>query len=382
MSGPGQSVLRQAVESLLRACADAERDLHEVSARVAQSARRPSETARAARHPLARRAADDVAGHAAAVPAELTALATATRMAIATEVHALLDLLAVGHHHLDPLPPLDTARLRVAGDPAFLSAFSDGFARSYVATVLGDQSRGRATSKAAAAAHPHTEQADIDAARDRIVAAVAPEHRDLVRTWLSHPDCHAVQVHGPQVGDRDLELRAGWTRPPDHGTDGADSWRVRDDGKVVSRHRAGTEASRFTSPESFARPLDAFLTHADRYPGGLGGLFADHADDGAVAFFLPADTAGLRPADASGFRGTGTDTDESARDWVRVRADAMRREGECAPPVRTLAFDPLVDGTDPGVRLVFRERPNGWTLTTYYPTSAPGPDNVRLENPA
>lgn len=381
VSGSGQSVVRQAVESLLRAHLDAERGLDELTSRVAKTAMRPAETARAGRHPLARRAADDAAALGAAVPGELAALSTATRTAIATEVHALLDLLAADHE-LPPLPPLDARPLSAPGDPAFLAAFSDGFARSYVATVLRELSSGHSTSKAEAAAHPGAQQSAIDAARDQIVAAVAPEHRELVRKWLFHPDCHAVEIHGPQVGDRELELRAGWTRPPDHGTDGADKWRVRDDGKVMSKHSAGAEASRFNTPESFARPLDVLVAHGEQYPGGLDQLFADHADDGAVAFFLPAATTGLRPGDTFGYRGAGTATAEAASDWVRVRADAMGKDGECAQPVRTLTYDPVSDGADPGVRMVFRERANGWAMTTYYPSTAPGPDNVRLENPA
>lgn len=252
-----------------------------------------------------------------------------------------------------------------------------------MATVLGDLSAGRATSKADAAAHPGADQAAIDAARERIIAVVAPEHRQRVREWLSHPDCHAVEIHGPQVSDRELELRAGWTRPPDHGTDGADKWRVRDhDHKVVSKHRAGAEATRFASPQAFAHPLDVLLTHADQYPGGLDAFLDDHSDDGAVAFHLSATSAGLGAGDTFGHRGAGTGTPEAAKDWVQVRADAMRKADECTPPVRTLAFDPIDDGPDPGIRLVFRERPEGWGLTTYYPSAVPAPDNVRLEFPA
>ncbi|SEF12428.1 hypothetical protein [Jiangella alba] len=382
MSGTGQSVLRQAVESLLRARADAERELHDVATRAAKAALRPSEAARAARHPLVRHAADDTAALAGALPAELTAVAVATRTAIATEIHALLSLLAVDHHQLPPLPPLDPVALAVPGAAGFVRAFPDGFARSYVATVLGDLSGGRATSKADAAAQPAARQLAIDDARDRIVAAVSAPHQAVVRAWLSDEACHAVEIHGPQVSDRELELRVGWTRPPDHSTPGADPWRLRPDGKVVSRHRAGSEASRFTSPEAFARPIDVLLTHAGQYPGGLDTFFADHADDGVAAFFLPAGTAGLGPGDTFGHRGAGTGTTEAAQDWVRVRADAMRKDGECAPPVRTLAYDPLAEGDDPGVRMVFREGPAGWTMTTYYPSSAPGSDNVRLENPA
>lgn len=380
MSGSGQSVLRQAVEGLLRARADAERGLDEVTARVAKAALRPAETARAGRHPLARRAADDAAVKAGAVPGELAALSTAARTAIATEVHALLSLLAVDHHHLPPLPPLDARPLAAPGDRAFLAAFSEGFARSYVATVLSDLADGRPTSKSDAAAHPGARQSTIDAARDRIVAAVAPEHRDLVRAWLSHPACHAVELHGPQVGDRDLELRAGWSRPPDHGTDGADAWRIRDDGKVVSKHQVMVDAGAFTSAAAFGRPLDAFLTVAGRHPDGVDGFLRDHSTEGVAPFFIAARQGGLAPGDAVARRGAGTGTPQAARDWVKMRRDAMKKDDECIPPVRTIPYDPIADGSDPGVRLVFKRGEDGWIMVTYYPSDGPAPDNQRLED--
>lgn len=381
MSGSGQSVLRQAVEGLLRARTDAERGLDDVAARLRSAAFRPGETARAGPHPLARRAADDAAAAGARLPDELATVATATRTAIATELHALLSLLAVDHHQLPPLPPLDVRPLAGAGDRAFLSAFSEGFARSYVATVLADLSRGVTTSKAEAAAHPGAAQVDIDDALDRIMAAVAPEHRERVREWLSHPDCHAVEIHGPQVSDRDLELRAGWTRPPDHGTEGADTWRVRpEDQKVISKHSAGTEATRFNFPEAFARPLDVLLTAAAARPGGVEKLLADHALGGRVAIFIPAERAGLEEGDASGYRGAGVGTAEAAADWVKMRGMAMKKDGECLPPVRTLPYDPTSHGPDAGVRLVFARGDDGWTMITYYAASAPGHDNKRLED--
>ncbi|WP_157987641.1 hypothetical protein [Jiangella endophytica] len=381
MSGSsGQSVLRQAVEGLLRARADAERGLDDVTAWVTRAALRPSETARAGRHPLARRAADDAAMPAGAMPGALAALSAATRTAIATEVHALLSLLAVDHHQLPPLPPLDARPLAGPGDRAFLSAFSEGFARSYVATVLGDLSSGRPTSKADAAAHPGAQQATIDAARDRIVAAVEPEHRALVRAWLSHPDCHAVEIHGPQVGDRDLELRAGWTRPPDHGAEGADSWRVRDDGKVVSKHQVMVDAGAFTSADAFVRPLEAFMTVARRHPDGIEGFLRDHSVDGVAPFFINAQLGRLAPGDAVAHRGAGTGTPQAARDWVRMRRDAMKKDHECIAPVRTIPYDPIADGPDPGVRLVFKRGEDGWVMVTYYPSDSPAPDNQRLED--
>ncbi|TDC51881.1 hypothetical protein E1212_10760 [Jiangella ureilytica] len=377
MSGSGG--VRRAIETLLRAHADVSRSLGGASSAAAVRVTRVAEVAREARHPVTRAVADDVEAAAPAVERAMAELTAETGRVLATEVHALLDLLAVSHHGQESLPPLDLGRL---GGPGSLSAeaFPSGFARSYVATVLGDLSRGAATSKAEAAAHPAADQASIDAARERIIAVVAPEHRARVRAWLEHPDCHAVEIHGPQVGDRELELRAGWTRPPDHGTEGADTWQVRkDDHKVVSKHRAGPDASAFTSAEAFARPLEAFLGVAARHPHGVDGFLDECADLGWAAFFIKADQGGLQPGDTTARRGAGTGTPPAATDWIRMRNDAMKKDGECPPPVRTISYDPIAEHPDSGVRLVFRHGDDGWVMVTYYPSDSPAPDNQPLE---
>ena len=71
--------------------------------------------------------------------------------------------------------------------------------------------------------------------------------------------------------------------------------------------------------------------------------------------------------------------DAAADDWVKMRTEAMKKDGDSGPAVRTLAYNPLADGSDPGVRMIFRLRPEGWLMTTYYPSGAPGTDNQRLE---
>lgn len=381
MSGSGQSVLRQAVESLLHVRADAEQALGHAAGVARSRVAGVAEVARQAPHPVARSVADEIGAAAPAVERAMAELTAATGAVLAQQVHAVLDLLAVSHHGLAPLPPLDPGPLSGPGDRAFLAAFPSGFARSYVSTVLGDLSSGRSTSKTEAAAHPGAGQAVIDVTRERILAVVAPEHRARVRAWLEHADCHAVEIHGPQVSDRELELRAGWTRPPDHGTDGADQWRVReDDHKVVSKHSTGTDATRFNTPEAFARPLDVLLSAGEHHPGGIDQLFADHAFGGRVAIFIPADQAGLTDDDTFGHRGAGIGTAEAAKDWVKMRTMAMKKDGECLPPVRTLAYDPMSHGPEAGVRLVFVEGDDGWTMITNYPAGSPGHDNKRLED--
>ncbi|MBB5787655.1 hypothetical protein [Jiangella mangrovi] len=378
MNGPGG--VRRAVESLLHAHHDALRSLGGAADAARDRVTRVAEVARQADHPAVRSVGDDVAAVAPGVERAMADLTAATGTVLAREVHALLDLLAVSHHGLDPLPALDLEPLAEPADSrAFVAAFPAGFARSYVATVLADLPGGATTSKAEAAAHPGADQAAIDAARERILAVVAPEHRARVRAWLEHPDCHAVEIHGPQVGDRELELRAGWTRPPDHGTDGADKWRVReDDQKVVSEHSVGIEASRFTSPEAFARPLGVLLDAASRHPDGLDGFLDQHFPAGIAPIFIDADRAGLAPGDATGFRGAGTGTPQAAKDWKKLRNSAMKKDGECLPPVHTVPYDPIQEGSDSGARLIFKKR-GTWSMTTYYPTGEPAYDNVRLE---
>ncbi|TDE00318.1 hypothetical protein [Jiangella asiatica] len=373
----GAGGIRRAVEELLRVEAEVSRLVDGAARDAGRQGARVADVLRQARHPPVRNTADEVAGLSATLPGAIEPIAQTSSAALATEVHALLGLLAVDHHHLDPLPPLNTGAPRTSGGMA--GAFPEGFARDYVQTVLDDLRRGRATTKDQAGAHPDADQALVDAARGAIVAAVSPQHRRQVDDWLSHPDCHAVELHGPQVSDRELELRAGWTRPPDRGIGNADPWRLRDDGKVVSKHRAGTEATRFTSAEAFARPLEMFLDIADRHPGGLEHLLDENFPAGIAPVFIDAASAGVRPDDLTGFRGTGTGTAAAAKDWRKMRTAAMKKEGECLPPVRTVAYDPTVEGSVPGVRLIFTRNAEGWVMTTYYPAGEPSYDNVRLE---
>lgn len=374
----GQGNLRRTVEDLLRLHAEVPRLTDAAGPEVAAPITALAETLRGTggKHRAVTALADDIAALAAGTADDLAPVVPASQAALRTAAHSVLGLLAVGHHQLDPLPPLGP----VGDDLA--DAFPEGFARDYVRTVLDDLPRGRATTKDEAKSQPGTDQAAIITSREAVIAAVAPKYREQVRAWLEHPDCHAVELHGPHVTDRELELRVGWTRPPNHGTPGADRWRVRDDGKVVSKHSAGVEATRFTSPEAFARPLEAFLAVAERHPGGPERLLTDNSDDGVTALYLPAASAGLSIDDAVGYRGAGIGTPWAASDWIKMRAGAMRKDDECQPPVGVLPYGVVSESPDPGVRLIFREHADGWVLTTYYPAGEPAADNTRLESKA
>ncbi|WP_157552574.1 hypothetical protein [Jiangella gansuensis] len=372
----GQGDLRRTVEDLLRLHAEVPRLTDAAGPEVTAPITALAETLRATggKHRAVTELANDIAALAAGTADDLAPVVPASQAALRAAAHSVLGLLAVSHHQLDPLPPLGA----VGDDLA--DAFPEGFARDYVRTVLDDLPRGRATTKDEAKSQPGADQAAIIASREAAIAAVAPKYREQVRAWLEHPDCHAVELHGPHVTDRELELRVGWTRPPNHGTPDADRWRVRDDdGKVVSRHSAGVEATRFSSPEAFVRPLEAFLDVAARHADGVDGFLDDHFAAGIAPVFVNSNSARLGPGGVVGFRGAGTGTKEAAKDWLKLRAAARKKDDECLPPVRSVAYDPIVEGSDPGVRLIFKKHADGWTMTTSYPAGEPSYDNVRLE---
>ncbi len=370
----GRGPIRETIEALIRAQRESDHIIDEVQQGSLAQMRRIAEQARqAGRLPDTTPVGNDIAEVAASTDPVFERTAHATSVAFAHEVHALVDLLAMNHHDIGTLPPLDPAGV---GPGSITGAFPDGFARDYVATVTDDINRGATTSKLDAADYLTADDTDIDTSRQAIVdTSTILQH---FGTLLANG--HAVEIHGPHITDRALELRAGWTRPPDHGIENADRWRHRPDGRIKSEHAAGHEATRFVTPEAFGRPLEAFLAVANQHPDGLDGFLDQHSLENRAVFFIGADDAGLRQGDTIGYRGAGTATREAASDWVRMRTDAMRADAECLQPVRTIPFDPIEEGTDPGARLIFKHGPTGWTMTTYYPATSPAPDNIRLED--
>lgn len=370
----GRGPIRETIEALIRTQHESDQIIDEVQQDSLVQMRRIAEQARqAGRLPDTTSLGNDIAAVAASTNAAFEKTAHSTSVAFAQEIHALVDLLAVHHHDIGTLPPMDPAGV---GPGSMTGAFPAGFARDYVATVTDDINRGATTSKLDAADYLTADDTDIDTSRQAIVdTSTILQH---FGTLLANG--HAVEIHGPHITDRALELRAGWTRPPDHGTEHADRWRHRPDGRIKSEHAAGHEATRFVTPEAFGRPLNAFLAVADQHPDGLEGFLDEHFPAGIAPIFIGAVDAGLRQGDAWGYRGAGIGTPEAASDWVRMRTDAMRADTECLQPVRTIPFDPIEEGTDPGVRLIFKHNAGGWTMTTYYPSTSPSPDNIRLED--
>lgn len=112
MSGSGG--VRRAIETLLGAHDDVSRSLGGASSAADGRVTRVAGVAREAGHPVARSVADDVAAAAPGVDRAMAELAAETGRVLATEVHGLLDLLAVSHHSLDFAA---AARPRPAGQP-------------------------------------------------------------------------------------------------------------------------------------------------------------------------------------------------------------------------------------------------------------------------
>lgn len=371
----GRGPIRETIEALIRAQRESDQIVAEVQQDSLTQMRRIAEQARqAGRLPDTTPLGNDIAEVAASTNPAFERTAHTTAEAFAQEMHTLVDLLAVHHHDIGSLPPLDPAGI---GSGSMTGAFPDGFARDYVTTVTDDIDRGATTSKLDAADYLTADDTDIDTSRHEIVDTSAAIQQHF-GTLLAHG--HAVEIHGPHITDRSLELRAGWTRPPDHGTENANRWRHRPDGRIKSEHAAGHEATRFVTPEAFGRPLAAFLAVADQHPDGLDGFLDEHSFENRAVFFISAGDAGLRPGDTYGYRGAGTGIPEAASDWVRMRTDAMRADTECLQPVRTIPFDPIEEGVEPGARLVFKRGAAGWVMTTYYPATSPAPDNIRLED--
>lgn len=376
-NSPG--AIRNWVESLLRVHDAAAQQTAEVEKSTATAAVRAAALVSRADVPQSPAVADLIAAAGRSMTATVHATAQETSVRLATQAHQLLDLLAVKHHQADPLPPLDTIALS-AGN--VVTAFAPGFGRDYVSSIMRDLDRSKIVTKTDAKAQPGIQPTDVSRARWTLVSKISPKNRRQARKLLEHEECHAVEMHGPQVSDQELALRVAWRRPPDHGLDTADEWRVRDDGKVISKHgQGGWEAYAFTSPEAFARPLDAFLDLANSHPGGLDGYLDEHAMAGRATFFMSADLAGLRPGDAVGYRGAGTHDRNAAKDWRRSRADAMKKDDVCGPPAPIVRLDPIAAGARPGVRISFLRHAGSWTMITYYPTEAPLPDNLHLGEP-
>lgn len=289
--------------------------------------------------------------------------------------HQLLDLLSVrrGLPALTPFTPATTGNLGRAHDA---SRFGEA-ASSYLSDVVADVAQSRSMSKDSAAQVPLVGPAVAAAALDAVVSGTSPANRDRARAMLTDPACHAVQAHGPHIGEDAQLARLIWAKD----FTGIVPWRVRpEDGRVKSKLNSSTVAGGFTSARAMAAPLDAFLTVVDTDAPEFAEALDDHGPGGSVGVFVDAWRAGLGPGDARLYRGTATRSHDGAADWYKARAHSMMAEGRCGPPVRAVDHDPILHGPEPGTRLIFRRRGGRWTLATYFPVSAPEPGDLRPED--
>lgn len=392
-SGPGRAgdagPVRQSMERLIAAEQESQDVLDEFTSDILRSMREIEANVRSVsdrRGPLSREiagVADDIEQVAATTEDRVQAAPQETAQAYATEVHALVDLLGQTFHQQDALPPLDLNGLHPG---SMANAFPVGYARDYVSTVAGELHEGAVTAKNAADAYPLFDAAAAGSSYASVVDACT-RHRTQVERLLKEEKCHAIEIHGPHVTDAELEFRAGWTRPPDRGrTDHEENllahrWKLEpDNGMVRSKHGLGHEATRFTVPEALARPLEAVLDVLEQHPNGFEGYLDQHFASGVAGIFVRATDAGLGTGDTFGYRGAGTGTDAAAADWKKMRRGAMLADVDHLDPVRTLPFDPMNEGNDPGVCIVFVRKSGSWSMVTAYPASTPQKTDVSLED--
>ena len=289
--------------------------------------------------------------------------------------HQLLDLLTVrrGLPALASFTPATTGNLGRAHDA---SRFGE-VASPYLSDVLVDVVQSTSMSKDSAAQVALVDPAVAAAALDDVVSAISPANRDRARAMLSDPACHAVQAHGPHIGEDAQLARLIWAKD----FTGTVPWRVRpEDGRVKSKLNSSTVAGGFTSARAMAAPLDAFLTVVDTGAPQFAEVLDDQGAGSSVGVFVDAWRAGLGPGDAQLYRGTATGTHDGAADWYKARAHSMMADDRRGPPVKAVHHDPILRGAEPGTRLIFRRRGGRWALATYFPAGAPEPGDLRPED--
>lgn len=332
-----------------------------------------------ARSPNSTAIAAEVADTCLTLLARVASDAGATGTTIDADAYALLDLLARKHGHepLEPYVPPPRGSFGHAANPA---RFPPGFARDYATDVIGDlRSDVVFMDKFQAAALPQMSPEEVEAAVVSVADTFPDHQRDYVRHLLSHPRCHAVEAHGPQVTDEALLARLCTRRPPDVGNPGADAWEVKPSGKVTTTHVLGASAVRFASAEAMAKPLRSVLDVAARDPGGLDGFLTKHEFMGITSFYVSAAHAGLGPGDTSAYRAAGAQRYDSSKDWLKARDRAIKSTDATA--VGGVRTDVIADGADPGAWIIFERMPGDdeWILSSCYAADRANKNATRLE---
>ncbi|SEF16882.1 hypothetical protein [Jiangella alba] len=371
LAGSGdRGELRAAIEGLLRTCVELERHADEMARTSRDQANRVARGLVGLRAPGVSGLAGEIADVATAMRVDVSKALLEARAPYVTEVHQLLGLLAPLHGvaTVPALSPPGTV-------DGLAAAFPAGFARDYVADVVSAVEHSAALQIEASERVQVVSKADADGAKSATGAAFSDGHRDTGVDLLDGPACHAVERHGPQIPDEAQLARLIWLKDPS----GADGWQITADGSVLTGHRCGISAGGFTSPEALAKPIEAFLRAAHAQAGGLDEFLTKNTKKKAkvVGIHVSAEIAGLNPGDACGYRGAGTQTKETRRDWLSAREFGIA-EGRVA--VFGVPFDPITEGSDPGATLVFRRSGATWWLVTCYPVEKQSPTNLRLED--
>ena len=291
-----------------------------------------------------------------------------------TEARSLLGLLTRE-------PELSSAPFTLpapgSGLPGIVATFPTSESRRYVEHVLTDQTDSDTiatqTARDAPANGPSAPAAQVALFTDQF----PPQYREAIAQMQTHPRSHGLQAHGPDVTDDALKARLTWRKDPAGRTNNAHRWTLNDDGTVTTNHRVGDQASKFTTMEAMAKPLQALLAAAGDTMEGLDAYLTNHAAGRSARIFVPADECDLQPGDTTAYRGAGTQTDDMARDWAQARDFAMSSGADPMPVVPT---DPVVDGADPGVAMNFRKSGDQWIMTTCYPVPTPDERFTRLRS--
>lgn len=291
-----------------------------------------------------------------------------------TEARALLGLLTRD-------PGLTSAPFALpapgSGLSGIVATFPTGESRRYVEHVLTDHTDSGtiATENAqdAPANGPSAPAAQVTLFADQFPS----EHREAITRMQTHPRSHALQAHGPDVTDDALKARLTWRKDPAGRTNNAHRWTLNDDGTVTTNHVVGPSASKFTTMEAMAKPLQALLAATGNTMAGLDAYLAGEAVGRTARIFVPAAECGLEPGDTTAYRGAGTQTKKMAGDWTAARDFAMVSGADPMPIVPT---DPVTEGADPGAAMHFRKSGDDWIMTTCYPAPTPDERFTRLRS--
>ncbi len=368
----GRGELRSAIEGLLRNCA-------ELDQRSAESGRE----ARDAAHGVARELAglklpgleglaDEIVGMGAKMEADLVTNLAEARRPYLDEVHQLLALLAPHHGVVDTLPPLSVTGGAIRSADTFAEQFPAVFARRYVFDLVDSVEHSLTLTVDDAGRIQIVPSEHVASATAAAGAALDETHREEGTKLLEDGVSHTVEQHGPQIPDEAQLARLIWLKDPT----GEYSWNVTPQGAVATDHWAGTTTGGFTSPEALAKPVNTLLRVASEHAGGLHGLLDNQTDETRISIHITAEQCGLEPGDASGYRGAGTGTRETFRDWKKARSLGIENG---TATVYGVPYDPIEKGTDPGAMVVLKWQNERWHLVTCFPVGEHRPKIKRLE---